>query len=638
MEIVKYVFAGLLICIGLIISSEKYQLYLSSFQSFYSISFSCNNRDEYSKMLQDIQPESSGYGIGLFYAVTEYQGDYDSNVTIYCSEKTRQRLIKDYRYVPGTTKSVFFGQTQVEYRDFLELPYEQFVSNSCAGYVFGDYNELIAYKRTLIDAYGGAYPKPEGTNELKESKILICLSWIIIFGIMIGCTYFTRLAGQKEYFVRASVGDTMLRRAVTLAVLDCAVYSVLFFTGAAVLRFRFGSVFLFGEILILFVLFLVANSLVFLRLPFTKFRYATSNATVSEELVGTGYVFQSVIMVILLLSISAGVIAYSEYKNVKAQEWVYRKYDGYRYVTFLDTNVNHCKEKEAEFYSDYIDKYGIGACILFGKSENHELFVLNRNMKWYLEELLSGESIFTDENIVCLYPEKVSIEEIERFLYPLQTTVYGANENDTVQYVPYSERISVINQADDSYRECISPIILYNPYHEYDQMYDSRDKHALRLNRYFVRCDEDAVRLFAQDNGLGIYFRDVYGEFVHFETTLRRIFVTGTVFSIALFLLGCILSGSLVRAEFESRKMEIAILKTMGMSNWYRYKRIYLITAISGLLSCFGAVIISKVTGYGNPYAVLLLGLAIIVLDLAFLQLFSIRLEAYEVSKTLKNG
>ena len=219
MKIVKYVFAGILICIGLIISSEKYQLYLSSFQSFYSISFSCDNCDEYPKMLQDIQPKSDGYDIGLFYVVTEYQGDFDSNVGIYCSEKTKQRLIEDYCYVPGTTKSVFFGQTQVEYRDFLELPYEQFVSNCCAGYMYGDYDKLVAYKKTLIDVYGGAYPKPEGRNELKESKILIYLSWIIIFSIMIGCTYFTRLSGQKEYFVRASVGDTMLRRAIALAVL-----------------------------------------------------------------------------------------------------------------------------------------------------------------------------------------------------------------------------------------------------------------------------------------------------------------------------------------------------------------------------------------------------------------------------------
>lgn len=638
MKIVKYVFSGILICIGLIISSEKYQLYLSSFQSFYSISFSCDNRDEYPIMLQDIQTKSDGYDIDIFYVVTEYQGNYDSNVAIYCSEKTKQRLIEVYRYVPGTTKSVFFGQTQVEYRDFLELPYEQFVRTCCAGYVFGDYDKLMAYKRALIDAYGGAYPKPEGRNELKESKILICLSWIIILGIIIGCTYFTRLAGQKEFFVRASVGDTMLRRAIALAVFDSAINSVLFFIGVVIWRFRFGRVFFFKEILILFAIFLFANSLVFLRLPFTKFRYAMSNATVSEELVGTGYVFQSVIMVILLLSISAGVIAYIEYKSIKTQEWFYRKYDGYKYVTFLDTNVDHCKEKEAEFYSEYLDKYDIGACILFGKSQDYEVCVLNRNMRWYLEKLLSDEHIFMGESVVCLYPDGVSIEEIERFIYPLQTTVYGANENDTVQYVSYSDRICVINQADDSYRGCISPIILYNPYHGFDQRYDSRDKHALRLNRYFVHCDEDVVRLFAQENDLGIYIRDVFDEYDYFKTTLRRIFVTSTVFSIALFLLGCVLSGALVRAEFESRKMEIAILKTMGMSNWYRYKKIYLITAISGFLSCFGAVIISKVTGYGNPYAVLLLGLAIIVLDLAFLQLFSIRIESFEVSKTLKNG
>ena len=637
-KIIKAVIIALLFSLGLIIASERYQLYLSHFQSFYSISFACKDQSEFPDMLRGIRPEQTGYDIDLFYTYTVYSGDFDSSVIIYCSDDTKQKLITRYYYTEGTTNSIFFGHTILRYEDILDMPYEIFCDKRCNGHVFGKYSDLISYKQELIDQYGGSFPKVEGGDDLKESRITIIIAWLIIASIVLGFTYYTRLTGRKEFFVRYSVGDTMMRSAVMQTIIDTLMITIEFAVACLLFRTCLGRIFFFRHICIIVLVLIVINAAMHLSLPFTKFRFALSNATISEGVVNLCCVYYTVVLSLLLLLASASSISYSEYRRVRDQDWFFQKYKDYKYISLSADDYLQALEKAELFYSYNIDRYNICAASSFAEGDGFELYVLNVNMKWYLQTLLGDDIDLSQDGVFCFYPPGTDLELLEHYMNPVWAVAYGARDDDTLHYIPYTKTVKAINPSSEDYQYSINPILLYNPYHNYDQSYDERDGHALFLSRYFVKCTEEDLAQFAKEHNVQYGFYDVYNEYTYYKTMLRRIFVTSMTFSVALFVLGCILTVTLVQFEFEARKKDIAILKTMGMPLRYRYRRLFMLTGITGVLSIGIALVLSNVTGYGSKLATTLLGIIIIGFNLLFLSMTCRRNEALGVARTLKNG
>lgn len=637
MKALKICIVVLLFLLGFMITSERYQQYLSQFQSFYSISFSCEDSDALPQLLSDLQAKQSEFDIGLFYTVTEYSGEYDSNVTIYCSDNVKRELIEEYRYVPGTTRSVFFGNTIIMYKNLSDLPYETFKDTRCSGHVYGNFDTLVAFKADLVDQYGGSFPKAEGTDELKAAKISVVITWVIIVTILLSLTYYTRLTGRKEDFVRFSVGDSLLRNAVFEMTIDIVIYLVVFAAESIYFRYRIGHIFLFKGICVIILFLFILNSALHLSLPFTQFRFAVSNASISEKMVGVCGCYHVIILVLLLLLASTSITSFVEYRKINDQEWFYNKYRGYRHVSFVEKDFAKSVAAEEKFYSEYFDKYDICVAIGLVSADDSNVYVLNNNMRWYLQFLLE-DIPESSAQILCFYREDVSKETVEQLICPVELLVYGAEEDAPILYIPYSKNIKVIDQDDERYELLENPIILFNPCHEFDPSRSDQDEFSLRLYRYYINCTKDELDVFADENDIKYNSSGVYEEFDHYRTTLRRVFATSAVFAIGLFVLGCILSTVMVRFEFEARKMEIVLLKTMGIPMWYRYRRLFLLTIASGLFGIGVAYGTSLVVSYGNRTAIVLCGGGIIAIDLLILAMLCRKNEIMGVNRTLKNG
>lgn len=78
--------------------------------------------DTAQKMLSDIQNTAKSHNVSIFVQDIQVKNMFTCEVNIYCDDIVKQILRSEYSIKSGKYKSIFSGNTTVNFYDFMDVP------------------------------------------------------------------------------------------------------------------------------------------------------------------------------------------------------------------------------------------------------------------------------------------------------------------------------------------------------------------------------------------------------------------------------------------------------------------------------------------------------------------------------------
>lgn len=165
MKRIKYVFCTIFILLAVLSTAELYQNYLSVFlEDFYAVTFYLPSEIDCEEMLGEIIETSEKNDIEIFYADEVLKENNIQNYEIFVSSNhAKKQLEEQYNILSGIFGSIFGNQTQITYTDFENINKDNLDRNN-SFYLLGKYDNMVAFKRCLVEKYAGSFPKQDGNQ------------------------------------------------------------------------------------------------------------------------------------------------------------------------------------------------------------------------------------------------------------------------------------------------------------------------------------------------------------------------------------------------------------------------------------------------------------------------------------------
>lgn len=627
----------LLVFVGLWLSTELYQEYIQGFYDLYAVDVSCEGDNAIASVVEtaEVALRSSVY---LLMAEVEYRGERDTTIVLYCDEATKKLLEECYWYEGGNSHSLLVGRTQIVYRSFSDMDAEMLIKEAYQGYLCGSEENITKfYKEISDDVDAELFEEPQGSKE--EVLVRIAFVWICVIAIISLLIYYESVVNRKELYVRLSVGESMTRRLIQNVVLDVAIFALETAIVCAMAEHLFIRT-SFVAFAWLTVLALGAVSAGINRLVAGgSFRYALSNIKVARKALPLTYAFLVAFITLLLLLFSTNVALFERYFELNSQKEFYEERAGYLQVQFIPQGDDEFIEDVCgqEFYQRYYEEYRISEANVIAETGTFELYRVNSNMRTYLEEKLNVTIAPNEEEILCFYPD-THTELQAKSQFEMCFERVGQDDTESpVKYICYKSDVYLVDQDDDEYCLVKNPLIGYDPRSDYKgEEIDFRL--SFFLGAFYIKCSEEQVRAFAEEHGARYIVADVYdGYYSVYRPIAVLAFVTACFFAV-LFVVVFVFIGTVVRLEYEANRMELLIQKTMGVSLWDRFWKLYLGSEITMLIGIIISMIVCGVIGWGNLIVILLGGLGFMLIVALYITWICVRADNENIQRVLKCG
>jgi len=204
---IKYIIFSILILIALIIPGELYQSYVGQNSKFYQTSFCLQDCYKAREMLSDIQNTAKSHNVSIFVQDIKVKNMFTCEVNIYCDDIVKQILSSEYSIKSGKYKSIFSGNTTVNFYDFMDVSDKLLENEPSFFQLLGDYDDMVKMKQDLISLYGGKFPNKDSYDILKNMKRTILGIWCLITLIICFLSFYFLTLFQRELMVRSTMGE-----------------------------------------------------------------------------------------------------------------------------------------------------------------------------------------------------------------------------------------------------------------------------------------------------------------------------------------------------------------------------------------------------------------------------------------------
>lgn len=174
MKLIKFFTGVLLIFIVFIFIGEIYVWNLDTFETEYKyVTFYLQENTTKLEMVNDIYNAANKEKVDVFVVDKKVNSLYSENIKIYgTSAEVKDYLANNSEVKEGEFESIFIGNVKVEFCDWTEIPD---ISKVEYYYVIGSDENIINFKKSLVDKYAGRFPK-EGYQAV-NSRMYIGVVW-----------------------------------------------------------------------------------------------------------------------------------------------------------------------------------------------------------------------------------------------------------------------------------------------------------------------------------------------------------------------------------------------------------------------------------------------------------------------------
>ncbi len=641
MNKVRFTISTLLLLIALIFTCDLYQIYIYSFEDFYNTSFYTQPEIETEDMLTDICRVSDKYDVQIFFIAKEIEGDFYTNVNVFCDMAVKEYLEKEYFIVEGTHKSLFSGSTSISYHEFMELDANNLKRNPDSFYLFGEREQVLGFKAELVDTYGGSLPKHEERDSRKDIQRDSALLWGVVISIILITTYYNVISAKKEYFIQLSLGERISHIVFKNILFDSLYYFICFVVFSAIIYFYSGGAFLFAYNLGAIMLLLILNALIYLDLFRFDLKRSISNEKMSQKLLGANYFLKFILTLLVSMSFASNLYFIAKYMELNSQKEFYESRSEYYYINFTQYH-GEIYNLESFFYCLFYDEFDIQFdCALISYDDSNDLVIcMNENMKDYLLTCIPSikKELDGEESYLILPASKhLSDEEIDSLkTYSLWLS---DREDDHVKMVIYDKTKINTRNILDGYEIAKNPIIIYSNRSNWDEFIPFEGCiPTLVLNEAFSKVDITRLEQFCDKNQCSYLLTNVYDDYSYLLDMVRRGSILNLILLIIQLLIEILLISTIVKLEFEANRLELVLKKIWGYTIWERISKLYRITIVSFVISLI-IVFIAHYFGYLKYANFVNIGLTfLMIVECILTTVMFIKQEQDNIQRTLKGG
>lgn len=609
---IKYLICILLISAGFLFNGELFIFHLDYFQdSYYRTSFSFSVMSDGvpdEKIVSDFIDAGENHDVDFFMVDTKFKSSYEKEITIYGTDKALKHLkkkgIDEKEY-----KSLFVGNSIVRYEDFNKMKY---FSKYDYCYLLGDETkekDMDSFKAELMASYGGSFPKLYGSD--KGTYLNIFSVWLIIFLMLLIISIYEVIYQKKETAIKIILGGDIRSIFIKNSVKDTWVYSLIFIMLPILFLGLSNVLFKISFTILLFLLFLLINIGVHATILFINFKKNLSTSSGGKGVLATSYALKIVtsVLVIILLSSNFVIIAqgidsyrqgdfFEKHKNYSYYRLNYRLYQEHSEKIFEDeTNMNR------DFYNRFQDRALQYSDMTenFGGETAYPILLVNQNtikeesQKWpKLDNILKNTE---EAKFYMLIPSHIQIDSDEvQHAEMIYSNFFGREYGNNIKKLFYEEDISLValqNQGRNKSKMADRPIILFNNtiekidevheegadcyafdmWYAYDILYDIPDMEFQQFVEEYALGDQIVVKA----NALEIH----KSKWAAFSRSMKIVLVL----SAFLIILEMMLITFIIKLEYKTNSVELALKKIYGYTLFKRNKRIIKLTISCSILS-----------------------------------------------------
>ncbi len=651
MSYIKYAVSLLLMLVGVWLSVELYQMHLQNVGEFIEISAYTKEEADAEDYIRELLERAEAASVHIVFANDKVEKNGEQRLTFYCEEDMQETLQKDFWYKEGVLKSIFFGTTVVNYKALSDINIKNFTKGDYACYPVGEEgaveNFLVSWQQ-------------DGNQILREKKLVksTIRIYLIILWSLIGCiitcmTVFERMLGRKEFFVRLTIGESLTRNSLIHMAADTVMYFLTVSAAAVVIALLCGRVCFPGyAYLTAGILSLISVGL-YVSLMNNSFRYAFSNAMMSEDTLLFGHFLLACFIGMFLLLFSFSCVQYKDYHRVAEQKQFYEHFEGYYRVSFepykaeiINAYWEHPEDAEdpflrsnmvnRKFYEEGLGKGAVSVLCTYADFYGAKVCYVNKNCREYLEEKLGSEAV-AEDGVICYYPKKYNQKMLEQ--WKLENYLYDHTDLPEMKWVPYEAdvKVSTTGYLDD-FNMVVNPIFVLDPATSYETDHWKSDTMVPYAENYYCKCTEEEILQYAAANDVNVHYEDVYGYFYEYYVKARNSF--WCMFGISLILAGMIvfLQMTVIRLECRVNNIEMAIKKTLGVSLFERFFKVYAVTIGASIVGGGFAMILIHRMRNQVPLSVIAVTVVLIGVQLILVSIAGRKLEKESIQRVLKNG
>lgn len=645
MRKIKYLLCTILILIAIIFDYELYQNYMYAFEDFYTTSFYKPQDMKVESMLKELTDQASKYQVKLFYIQNSSQGDFLTEITVYCDQEVREYLEKDYWIEAGVHKSLFSGTTKVSYCDFQKLSQQQIEQAPEAYYLLGEENNIYEYKGALVDTYGGSLPLKDGRDSRKD----VCEEYLLLWaGVIVLILLFTQYQAkiiQKEIFIRMSLGTSKEMLVAENILLDAFVYITIFTAGEYMAKLFMGQRYLTAYAGISMGILVLLNSVLYLPLLRLKVKRGLANAKLSETMLQVNYIFKSLVTLLVSILLASNVELIEKYMQLEKQSSFYENLSEYSYVELMPEKDQEQEELETFFYYNYAEKFNIiniQSNVEYSEAgQDKSAVCINASMKEYVYSCipeLAGKLEDSENYLILPKDSGLSKEEIS-YLKNTCLSLSGREEGK-VSIIKYSHKAKV-NTLDVEEGYCIkkNPVILFSNRTSWEHLTElGQWIPELYLNQTFAKVNEQEMIDFSREHQCRYQLTNVYEDYKFKLQQVKRGAILDGILFLVVLCMEIILILAIIQMEFSTHRLEIVLKKLYGYSRFEQNRKLYITTIFFHIVTLTGLFLIEKL---GNISISPLCYLVVILFLVMELILSTVKFQAEEkknIQRVLKGG
>lgn len=654
MQKIKILIFIILLSIGFSFNGELYMLYLDNFQeSYYQVSFVLDRPSKEvsdAEIIQDFTNAGEKYHVDFYFINNKIQSVNSTDINIYGTENALRHL-KAQGIKEGNNRSLFFGEATVHYESFQKI---KNISKYDTCYFIGDKTQkknLDSFKAALIDQYGGGFPRQLGSDQ--ETWLNLLSVWGIIFCLSLIMTLYGVVYQKKETMVRIILGENLNTLFLKNIMIDTVSFLLLFLLISRLLYGYSNVYFKLSFITLLFVIFLIINTLLNATILQVHFKKDLAGGNRGQVLLTSNYVLKVTTTILTILLLSSNVIIIRDGYNLYQQRNFFEKHKEYSYCKLYYKVDNHLGKTDEDdtfmnqkFYQQFQDRSLQYVDLTGNFNSTYPVLLCNRtSMKEILNRwpaIAKAVSGATEEKVYLLLPSNLSTNSKEYDL-AMQTgdaffSEAGYGNIKTILYDPAISIIGIHQFKNYQMKQYKNPILLYNNtlfqtnasltghdgYYSEDTMYDISPKEW----RTFIQEFQLEDQIVAKSNVLDVYEHSWSLAYRNMKLTL--------LLSAFLLFLEMALIIFILRLEYQFNAIEMALKKIHGYSLYKRNRKIFTITIFSSLAGTLLALILSRSLGMQGGRPVLLVGLFLLVLELCYIFLKAKKIENSTITSVLK--
>lgn len=650
---IKLVIGYVVIMLGFIMIGESHHFYLENFTNHMSSTtlYLQNGIDE-ETMKTDVLRSANKNGVGIFVIDSTVESTFKKTINIYINDvKYIDYMETELGIYENIYKSIFSGIVNVDYRKYEEAPN---IAENHTYFLIGDPTNIKSFKLDLIDQYAGNHPTNETEN--KESERLILLIWLLIYMLLLILTIYEILLQKKEVFVKVVYGER-----ISIVIIGNILIDTFAFSGFMLLSYfllkQFTAVDFYLQMTIkIFIVFVIVNALLYLRLLFANIRLAISpNGFLPKTLFPT-YIMKGVSIVISIIVISSNMIVIINAVHYYNQREFFEEYSDYYYTNLgyrpitaggnIDARLDETSLLRENFYQKYFDTFKPILLVYLGEIQGHDVIMTNLYAKEYLfQKIPSIEKDISEFKYYYIFPEDISNQSAACDAINIQLENYEEkdiySDYEILKYAGKKKILYIDESVSNGSDFSMNPIIILN---NTKPSYDTKPLKSYPFkNNYehdiMFKIDHALFQQFKKDNGLENQFYAITNILEKYEYNwliLKRLLYINLVFSILLLMLEIIIIKTIISLEFKINAMQLSLKKILGYSFFERYGRMVKISITGCAFSTIAGTLLSFLVGTGYWPYVIFCGLCLWCFEFLMIRFEIYKMESLSISNILK--